>query len=474
MQFIADLTKMAPPLNPERSRRHAATGTSHVVHRHGSLPAPRAADPVGSFFRTPEVPIDTASAEHDSEEWANCLPPGETNLRLPVDAARIIENLRYERYASSEKPSITSAIVSSEGARSLYYRLRPLLNASVRKRIQRLFLRDWDSLRFPEWPVNMSVERIHEKLLSHSIRAANLKNVPFIWFWPEGASAATIVTHDVETEVGVASIGDLIDIDNTFGIKASFQLVPERRYRFPLRLIDGIRKKGCEVNVHDLDHDGNLFGRHDTFLAKCQGINEYLRIYNADGFRAGCMYRNADWYEALDASYDMSIPNVAHLEPQRGGCCTVFPYFIGNVLELPLTTVQDYSLFHILGKYSIGLWKMQVEQILNRNGLISFIVHPDYIMEEHALRTYRRLLAYLSRVREERNLWFALPGDVNRWWRERSAMELVREGGVWRISGSGRERARIAFASVKDGELKFEITSGCEAPADYGWECMAR
>ena len=28
------------------------------------------------------------------------------------------------------------------------------------------------------------------------------------------------------------------------------------------------------------------------------------------------------------------------------------PYFIGHVLELPLTTAQDYTVFHVLGDYS--------------------------------------------------------------------------------------------------------------------------
>jgi hypothetical protein len=32
------------------------------------------------------------------------------------------------------------------------------------------------------------------------------------------------------------------------------------------------------------------------------------------------MYRNADWLEAIEASYDMSFSNEAHLEPQQGGC----------------------------------------------------------------------------------------------------------------------------------------------------------
>ena len=61
------------------------------------------------------------------------------------------------------------------------------------------------------------------------------------------------------------------------------------------------------------------------------------------------MYREQQWFDAFEFSYDMSVPNVAHLEPQRGGCCTVMPYFVGDILELPLTTTQDYSLFHILG-----------------------------------------------------------------------------------------------------------------------------
>ena len=67
------------------------------------------------------------------------------------------------------------------------------------------------------------------------------------------------------------------------------------------------------------------------------------------------------WYDDLKFSYDMSVPNVAHLDPQRGGCCTVMPYFLGDILEIPVTTVQDYTLFSILDDYSIDLWKRQIE-----------------------------------------------------------------------------------------------------------------
>ena len=65
-----------------------------------------------------------------------------------------------------------------------------------------------------------------------------------------------------------------------------------------------------------------------------------------------------------------------------------FPYFVGKILELPLTTRQDYSLFHILNDYSIDLWKKQLDLIRKRNGLMSFITHPDYLIEPRARNVY--------------------------------------------------------------------------------------
>lgn len=59
----------------------------------------------------------------------------------------------------------------------------------------------------------------------------------------------------------------------------------------------------------------------------------YRRQFGAQGFRSGASYRNLKWLDELGFRYDMSVPNVAHLNPQRGGCCTVMPYFIGDTLE---------------------------------------------------------------------------------------------------------------------------------------------
>jgi hypothetical protein len=159
------------------------------------------------------------------------------------------------------------------------------------------------------------------------------------------------------------------------------------------------------------------------------------------------------WYDDLKFSYDMSVPNVAHLDPQRGGCCTVMPYFLGDILEIPVTTVQDYTLFSILDDYSIDLWKQQIEILMNKHGLMSFIVHPDYVQKPRECSVYKELLNHLALLRREKAVWIATPGEVNRWWRQRAEMRLVENGEGWQIEGSGKERARIAYASEEEGRL---------------------
>lgn len=379
-------------------------------------------------------------------------------VRLPFDPAEVIDNLRLERYMSKATPDIARRLV-----RSGYYRVRPLLSVGVRKRFQRLSLRGWDRLPFPRWPVDTTVEQIFEKLMVLILQARQADPIPFIWFWPDGAPSCVMMTHDVETKAGMAFSSKLMDIDEACGIPACFQIVPEKRYRVTQDWLNFIRKRGFEVNVQDLNHDGRLFANRDSFLARAESINQYILAYGARGFRSAVMYRNPEWFEALEISYDMSIPNNAHLEPQRGGCCTVFPYFIGRILELPLTTTQDYSLFHILGDYSIELWQRQIAAIQERHGLISFIIHPDYMIPERARTVYRALLDYLADLRAENSSWFAFPGEVNDWWRARAQMRLVLKDGQWTVEGPDSDRARVAFARLENNRLNYAVTKSCSA-----------
>lgn len=377
-------------------------------------------------------------------------------IRFPFEFTQVIENLRRERYRRNMNLGRKS-FAANKTVRKIYYLVREWLPVWVRRQLQKIYLRSWKELPFPAWPVDFTVDNLHEELLRLFMEKSGTKKVPFIWFWPEGASGCLIMTHDVETSAGLDFTSELMDLDASYGIKASYQVVPEERYKVPEEYVQQIRARGCEFNVHDLSHDGQLYQKRDIFLQRAKRINEYNKKYNARGFRAGVMYRDLDWYEAYDFSYDMSVPNVAHLEPQRGGCCTVMPFFVGKILELPLTTTQDYSLFYILNDHSIDLWKTQLDLIRQRNGLMSFIAHPDYLINRKNRNVYESLLKYLRQMVVRENIWAALPGDVDRWWRARNQMKVVPREGGWEILGSEKERARLAYAVLDRGRVKYEL-----------------
>jgi hypothetical protein len=368
---------------------------------------------------------------------------------LPFQLSEVVTNLRQERYLANRR--------STDGdiVRRLYYLARPLLPVPVRKHLQKVWLAGWQRIAFPEWPIDVSVDRLMDATMTLALKRVDRARLPFIWFWPDGAPACAILTHDVEATAGRDFSSDLMDIDDQYGLKASFQIVPEGRYSGVEALCARVRSRGFEVNVHDLNHDGHLFQDRRRFEERVARVNEYGRAFESRGFRAAAMYRNQDWFDRLEYAYDMSVPNAAHLEPQRGGCCTVMPYFVGGLVELPLTTTQDYSLFHILNQYSAALWTVEIDRIIARHGLITLLTHPDYLIDPRAQAVYRELLQHVARLRAAGRVWFALPGQVERWWRLRDRLRIVRDGDSWRVEGAGAERARIAYAVLEDDRVAY-------------------
>jgi hypothetical protein len=373
---------------------------------------------------------------------------------LPFNVSQVVDNLRLELYAknSPHDGSLSSSILNE-----IYYRARPLLPRDVRRFLQKVRLSDWKTLKFPRWPVDRCVDLLFEQLLLLSLKSQRLERIPFVWFWPDGASCCAIMTHDVEAKRGRDFCATVMDLDDAYGIKASISIVPEVRYEVTAEYLDSIWNRGFEVCVQDLNHDGQLFKDREEYLVRVKKINAYGKQYGATGFRSAVLYRNQLWFDQLKFSYDMSVPNVAHLEPQRGGCCTVMPYFVGDILELPVTTTQDYALFNYLNEYSIDLWRRQIELVMEQHGLVSFIVHPDYMTESREWNVYKTLLAHLAQLRDEKKLWTPLSGEVDRWWRQRAKMTIVEDQHGVRIEGEGSERARVAYASEVNGKLVYTL-----------------
>jgi hypothetical protein len=113
------------------------------------------------------------------------------------------------------------------------------------------------------------------------------------------------------------------------------------------------------------------------------------------------------------------MPHSDPFEPQPGGCCTLWPYAIGDVIELPYTMSQDHTLFTLLEEHSVDPWLRQVEAIERRHGLIQCLSHPDpgYLGDADKRAFYVELLDALA---ERTELWRSLPRNVAHWWRRRA------------------------------------------------------
>lgn len=330
-----------------------------------------------------------------------------------------------------------------------YYLLRPLVPRRLQLAARRAYARRQGRRTFPGWPIEDVLVEQQYADLRRQLSDHGPRGVPIVNFWPEGRRFAFVLTHDVEGPGGVENIGAVREVEQRHGLVSSWNFCAEE-YPIPDGVFANLRAAGCEIGLHGIDHQGKLFSSRARFEANLPKIHRYLREWDAAGFRSPALHRNADWMPELSCEYDSSYPDTDPYEPQPGGCCSIFPFFNGDLVELPVTLVQDHTLFEILRHRDIGVWTQKSDWIIRHHGLVNVIVHPDYMLKPERLALYDELLAFLT---AQDGAWHALPRDVARWWRTRSGLRCEgQEDGV-RIVGPGAEPATVAFAREEEGRM---------------------
>jgi hypothetical protein len=163
----------------------------------------------------------------------------------------------------------------------------------------------------------------------------------------------------------------------------------------------------------------------------------------------------------LGCVYDSSFPDTDPFQPQPGGCRSILPFFIGDLLELPLTLVQDHTLFEILRRSSSELWIEKSDWVIAHHGLVNVLVHPDYLLEQERLDVYEELLRYLV---AQPGAWPARACDVADWWRVRAALSRGQPPSAEVDGAEGlARRATVAHARLAEGRIVFD-----PSPANVG------
>jgi hypothetical protein len=176
--------------------------------------------------------------------------------------------------------------------------------------------------------------------------------------------------------------------------------------------------------MHGLTHDRQLFASRQAFDQRLRPLAELAGRLGASGFRSPATHRVFDWIGELPIEYDATIPNSDPYEPQPGGCCSVWPFFIGMVVELPYTLPQDHTLLTLLRHRSPALWLEQAAAIEREFGLVQCVSHPDpgYLGDQDKRAIYAEFLHGLN---ERPKLWRALPREVASWWRRRAGADIA-------------------------------------------------
>ena len=310
----------------------------------------------------------------------------------------------------------------------IYYNLKPHLPRPITRLLRQLYHQPSRNSFLLNWPIEDRYARFLWNVLKQLMMFSGYSETSFVHFWPDGHRYALVLTHDIEMADGQTFVRQVADLEESLGFRSSFNFVPER-YSLDYVLMQELRQRGFEIGVHGLKHDGRLFNSYDEFMRRAERINHYLKEFGAVGFRAPLTHRQPEWMQALEIEYDLSFFDTDPFEPIPGGTMSIWPFQLGHFVELPYTLVQDYTLTAVLGETTPRLWLQKLEFLKKYFGMALLNTHPDYLREPLNWRVYKE---FLEAVKNGGDYWHALPRDVARWWRVRSAsnIDALPEGAV--------------------------------------------
>lgn len=348
----------------------------------------------------------------DSEAQFPLAPLDGGSVAVPFSLAEAYENYVRERWiASTRQRRLPTPVLNA------FYVAKQAIPRGLQMTARRALIRWQGSPEFPRWPFDASVGRLLELYARLAIEVGDADRLAFRWFWPRGRRAALVLTHDVESEAGLRNAVKVADLEEERGLRSSFNVVGDW-YPIDWGIVEELSQRGFELGVHGILHDRSLFSDRREFERQLPLLADFRAQLHADGFRSPATHRIVDWLQELPTSYDCTVPMSDPYEPQPGGCCSPWPFFLGDVLELPYTMPQDHTLFILKRERDISTWTRQLDSIEASYGLAQWVTHPDpgYLEDPRIRALYIELL---DLVASRPSLWHALPREVASWWRRR-------------------------------------------------------
>jgi hypothetical protein len=380
------------------------------------------------------APITNTAGQQVAAVWRD----ENGNVFLPFDPAEVMLGFWSEAYRETGRSALLGHCRTA--ALKGYYLARPAMPRALQLLLRRCFSRQ-PKPSFPAWPVEESLHDFYGWLFGLIADLAD-GPVPHLGLWPDGKSWALVLTHDVEHEGGQRQHELLRSPERDRGLRSAWNFVGQR-YRVDPALVRALQAEGCEIGVHGLRHDGRDLSSRRQLRRRLPAMRELASQWQAVGFRSPATQRRWKLMPELSFSYDSSYADTNPYEPQPGGCCTWLPFFIGGLVELPMTLEQDHTLFVILQHPDARVWLRKARMLRERGGMVLLVTHPDYAQDSRLTDGYLELLdAFCA----DRSAWHALPREVAAWWRDRAASQIRLADGRWTVTGPAAGRGTVQFA----------------------------
>ncbi len=352
------------------------------------------------------------------ENWRDVLGP------MVVASRAGAEHYLFELYLDEKQRCPPAAL-------GTYYGIRKFIPRGVRHWLNSTAIHARRRNGFPNWPCESVLLDFWREWLKQAMEKLRISDGWHIGFWPGETRCCVVLTHDVESPTGLERMERIADIEQRYGFLSSWNL-PLAQYPIDWLRVERLRARGFEIGAHGLAHDGKLFRSEADFAELGPLLERLAREHSLVGFRSPSTLRRAEWIASMAFEYDSSFADTDPYEPQPGGCCSIFPFHLGGLLELPYTLPQDHTLIHIIHRDPLQMWCLKAQWIAAAGGMILLLTHPDYIGTGEYLARYEE---FLKRLRDLPQAWHALPSAVAGWWRRRSRMSLSIENGQPVIKG---------------------------------------
>ena len=109
------------------------------------------------------------------------------------------------RALSPERPCCPRSADVREHGQRVYYFLRPMLRVGVRKTSAKDSTERLGAHRVSELACRRQRRLADAPGPGSCLKQTGVDRLPFVWFWPDGADSAPIMTHDVEGPAGRSS-----------------------------------------------------------------------------------------------------------------------------------------------------------------------------------------------------------------------------------------------------------------------------